>query len=323
MLVPCFNRHPQVVRQRRPYLPGTAFHLVSRTIGHEPWLATFRDEIVSMLGFAFAHTDAVPHAFVIMSNHFHLIVRQGRKPLASVMQPLCRKIALRTQLLHTREGHIFERRFRAKPCLTPQHLRLAIAYTHLNPVKANLCAHPREYPWSSHWAYVGRAAPANVQRSNLVLVPQLQLFAAGANRSPRELVADYARFAKWCHASSHVAEDDPRLAEPATAAGDLYWDRNFSALPAIESATLPDLDHFVRTILSEIAPWLTLLQLQLCRGGAAITEVRHTIIKRAVICGYRRSDIARKLNVSVSTVSKVVTSLFDGPRGQAKLGLFS
>ena len=310
------------MRARRPYLPGTAFHLVSRTIGREPWLATFRDEIVSMLGFAFAHTDSVPHAFVIMSNHFHLIVRQGRKPLSSLMQPLCRKIALRTQLLHTREGHIFERRFRAKPCLTPQHLRLAIAYTHRNPVRANLCAHPRDYAWSSHWAYAGRDVPTNVKRSSLALEPQLELFASKPNRSQRELLADYARFAKWCDECSHTAEDDPRPAEPIVVAGDVYWQQHFSALPAHEPTLLPDLDEFVRSMLSSVAPWLTLLELQL-RRGAAVTEVRHTIIKRAVICGYRRADIARKLNVSESTVSKVVRSLFDAPPDQTDRQLFS
>src|SRR5262245_58757666 len=111
------------MRLKRPYLPGTAFHLTSRTIGHEPWLALLRDDITGIFARGFAHSDALLIAFAVMHNHFHLIVRQGRAPLSALMHSICRSIALRAQSVHNREGHIFERRYRALPCLTPQHLR--------------------------------------------------------------------------------------------------------------------------------------------------------------------------------------------------------
>ena len=297
------------MRALRPNLPGMPFHLISRTIGREPWLATFRDQIVSMFAFAFAHTDARLHAYIIMNNHFHLIVRQGLKPLAALMQPLCRKIALRTQRLHSREGHIFERRFRSIQLSTPQHLRLAIAYIHRNPVKAGLCDTPAAYRWSSQWAYEGREPPANVQCCLLPVTAELELFASRNSRSLQQRLRDYARYSAWCAACSKLAEYELKPAEPSTAAGDEYWSREYNLIEPLE-LPLPDLCEFVRVTLSEVALSLTPFDLRMKRGGEDITRARHEIIKRAVLAGFRRADIARELNVAESTVSKHAKSLF-------------
>jgi DNA-binding NarL/FixJ family response regulator len=116
----------------------------------------------------------------------------------------------------------------------------------------------------------------------------------------------------------------PRPAEPNTRAGDVYWEQRFGvALSITERAPSVDLDHFVRAILSQLAPALSLTELQLCRGGPMVTQIRHIIIKRAVVCGYRRADIARKLNISVSTVSKIVKAVFEDSRGGTEPKLFS
>ena len=157
MPVPCFNQASSCMRARRPYLPDAAFHLVSRTIGREPWLATFRDEIVSMLGYAFARTDTVPHAFVIMSNHFHLIVRQGRKPLSSLMQPLSEDRVAHPAAAHTGRSHLRE-------ALSSQTVFDAAASAtrdrfHRNPVRAKTLMLTREITGGLHWAYAGRDVP--------------------------------------------------------------------------------------------------------------------------------------------------------------------
>src|SRR5690606_28499612 len=94
-------------------------------------------------------------AYVIMPNHLHLVLRQGEEPLWRFMQPYLRRIAIQVQRTHEREGRVFERRYRDRYCADADHLRTAILYTHLNPIRAGLCSDPREYPWSSHLAWVG------------------------------------------------------------------------------------------------------------------------------------------------------------------------
>jgi REP element-mobilizing transposase RayT len=149
-------------RRKRSYLPGAAFHLTARTSGHEHWWADdkLRNSVVGIVSDALHRTDARLVAFTIMTNHFHLTVRQGIDPLARLMHPVCQRIALLVRRAHGREGHIFERQFRDKPCASADHLRQVIYYTHRNPVKAGMCAEANEYVWSSACAYTGVQSPA-------------------------------------------------------------------------------------------------------------------------------------------------------------------
>ena len=303
------------MRIKRPFLPGSAFHLTARTIGHEPWLAVLRDDIITIFADGFSRTDAQLLAFAIMSNHFHLIVRQGRAALSVLMHAICRGIALRAQRVHEREGHIFERRYRATPCLSPQHLRNAIVYTHRNPVKAGLCAHPRDYPWCSYWAYSGRPAPESVAKGGLSVVNQLHVFASTHAGTAGELCADYERYAEWCDACSRLRDDEPRPPEPGAPVGDDYWRHHFRTLDPIEAAHRCDLRDLVRAMLRVHADWLTLDQLRAARGGHTISCVRHAIIRQARLEGFPVVAIARYLNISETTVCKVTRPLRPRPPG--------
>ena len=150
----------------------------------------------------------------------------------------------------------------------------------------------------------------DVKRSSLALEPQLELFASKPNRScfanSWQIIPD-SRNGVMSAAARLKTTRDPLnpSSRLATFTGNII-----SARSRLMSRRFCPTLMSSCELLSSVAPWLTLLELQL-RHGAAVTEVRHTIIKRAVICGYRRADIARKLNVSESTVSKVVRSLFE------------
>lgn len=55
-------------------------------------------------------------------------------------------------------GHLFERRYKAKLVDVDEYFLTLLRYIHLNPVKARIVTDPAAYPWSSHQAYLGRAA---------------------------------------------------------------------------------------------------------------------------------------------------------------------
>ena len=134
-------------RRKRPYHPGTIFHLTSRTHRHEEWFDPgLRTTIVELIHRMVARTDAQLLAYAVMPNHLHIVLRQGRMELAQVMQPLMRRVALQVQRQHGFEGSVVERRFRDTACTTPDHVRMAIVYTHLNPWRAGLCGDDLSYP---------------------------------------------------------------------------------------------------------------------------------------------------------------------------------
>jgi putative transposase len=142
-------------RTARANLPGVPFHLTARVQGREPLFAGAECPIVDMLLDSVGAARMLLLAYAIMPNHLHVIVVQGVRPLSALMQPLLRRIAVRTARRHRLSGHLFERRYRDHACLDAAYLRSAIAYVHLNPVRARLCRSPDAFPWTSHHVYGG------------------------------------------------------------------------------------------------------------------------------------------------------------------------
>ena len=80
-----------------------------------------------------------------MTNHFHLVVETPDPTLSSGMH-----------YLNGFEGHLFERRFAAAIIGDDAHLAEVLRYVAFNPVRAGLCDHPADWPWSS-FRGVGRS----------------------------------------------------------------------------------------------------------------------------------------------------------------------
>jgi REP element-mobilizing transposase RayT len=99
------------------------------------------------------------HAYCLMGNHFHLAVETPDANLAAGMQYLKGRYAMWFNLQIGREGAFFERRYFDEVVDNEAHAFELARYIVLNPVRAGLCAHPREWKWSSYPAAVGAVRP--------------------------------------------------------------------------------------------------------------------------------------------------------------------
>ncbi len=88
-------------------------------------------------------------AYCLMGNHFHLAIKVGLAPLASVMQRILTSHSLTFNRRHNRTGHLFQARYKAILCLNDAYLLGLIRYIHMNPVRAGLVARPQDWRWSS------------------------------------------------------------------------------------------------------------------------------------------------------------------------------
>lgn len=317
-------------RRKRPHLPGAIVHLTARLHGREPlFTADLRTALVRILRHQVAFADLQLCAYALMPNHLHLVVRQGGAPLHRFMQPFLCRAALLVQRRYGTEGHVFERRYRSHVCGDPKYIRNAIIYTHLNPVRAGICAEPEEYAWSSHGAWLGDSLAADGRPHPVTLALAQQLFATALGRDSEGLVADYQLFLRWrrerdlAQAALSAGEDPPpTIPRPNVGHGDEDWVIHLSpgGRDCLEPAAAIDPDGSggiemrSRTELETIAHAVTATKgvrpdLDLVRsrwGGPPFVRARHEIIRRASAAGYRGVEIASYLRISPKTVSAVL-----------------
>ena len=97
-------------------------------------------------------------AYCLMTNHFHLVLDDADEPtLSAGMHWLNGCYAQWFNRRHGSKGHLFEDRFHCEPIETESHFLEITRYLPLNPVRARICHHPGEWPWSSYRALTGRA----------------------------------------------------------------------------------------------------------------------------------------------------------------------
>ena len=97
------------------------------------------------------------HAYVLMSNHMHLLVTPRReRALPLMMQAVGRSYVRAFNLTHGRSGTLWEGRYRSALIQTDRYLLTCMAYIDLNPVRARMVDLPEDYHWSSHGHYTGR-----------------------------------------------------------------------------------------------------------------------------------------------------------------------
>jgi len=99
-------------------------------------------------------------AWCLMINHFHLIaIPRRRDSFALGLRALLGEYSLRINSQRgDARGHIWQSRFYSC-ALSQRHLRMALRYVELNPVRANLVDDPEQYPWSSARCHLGLAPP--------------------------------------------------------------------------------------------------------------------------------------------------------------------
>ena len=120
-----------------------------------------RERWLRLLGKTVVLADWRLHAYVLMGNHYHLIVETPIPSLSRGMRHLNGIYTQGFNRRHERVGHLFQGRFKAILVEKDAHLLELLRYVVLNPVRAGLVRSARDWPWSSYRATVGEVpAPA-------------------------------------------------------------------------------------------------------------------------------------------------------------------
>jgi putative transposase len=151
-----------MARQLRLDQAGLTHHITAR--GNER-RKIFRNDadclmFLELLGEAVRRFGWVLQSYVLMVNHYHLVLTTPEATLSAGMQWLNGKYAQWFNKRHRRSGHLFQGRFHSFLIDSEEYLLEVVRYVELNPVRARMVARPEEYCWSSYAATAGYdAAP--------------------------------------------------------------------------------------------------------------------------------------------------------------------
>ena len=96
-------------------------------------------------------------AYCVMSNHAHILVyTDDVENLTKMMSSLNTRYAQLYNRSLKRCGYVYRDRYRCENIMTVVHLKNCIKYIHNNPVKAGICASPRDYSYSSYNEYINQ-----------------------------------------------------------------------------------------------------------------------------------------------------------------------
>jgi len=139
-------------RSPRIDVPGLPQHLIARGNNRSALFFHPRDRL-TFLGYladACADSGCDVHAFVLMTNHVHLLATGNAKgSISSMMQDIGRRYAQYVNSAYERTGTLYEGRFKSSLVETSGYFLACMRYIELNPVRAGLVRTPGEHPWSS------------------------------------------------------------------------------------------------------------------------------------------------------------------------------
>lgn len=163
---------------------GQFYHIYNHAVGERD---LFRDanNYEYFLDLCDKHISSVAkiYAWVLMKNHFHLLVRirnieqcinltgcenrSALKPLHQYFSNLFNAYTKAYNKYHKLSGALFERPFKRKLIDNKEYLKQVILYIHNNPVHHGLCSHPLEYPWTSYLSCIS-IKPTKLQREEVI-----------------------------------------------------------------------------------------------------------------------------------------------------------
>jgi REP element-mobilizing transposase RayT len=179
-------------RKARLDAPGAFHHIICRGIERRKifYDDSDRDGILERLSAILGESRTACYAWALMPNHFHLLLKTGQTPMATLMRRLLTGYAVSFNRRHRRSGHLFQNRYKSILCQEDAYLLELVRYIHLNPLRAKIVADLKaldRYGYGGHSVLMGRCR-ADWQDTDYVL----KLF-GGPIRQARKLYREFVQ----------------------------------------------------------------------------------------------------------------------------------
>lgn len=150
-----------MARPIRLEFPDAIYHVTTRGDGGEDIFLDDQDRqlFLTVLGEAVLRSGWIIHAYVIMNNHYHLVIETPLANLSRGMRQLNGVYTQRFNSLHGTGGRVFQGRFKAVLIERNGYVLDVCRYVVLNPLRLKAVKNISRYRWSSYRATVGEVKP--------------------------------------------------------------------------------------------------------------------------------------------------------------------
>lgn len=142
-----------MARLSRYGLPGQPQHVIQRGNNRSPIFFAPEDYaffLECLLDGCTRYSCSI-HAYVLMTNHVHLLVTpKDADGISKLMQSVGRRYVQYVNFTYGRSGTLWEGRYKAVPIDSEAYVMTCYRYIETNPVRAAMVSHPGGYRWSSY-----------------------------------------------------------------------------------------------------------------------------------------------------------------------------
>ncbi|WP_320041492.1 transposase [uncultured Desulfobacter sp.] len=151
-----------MARPLRIEFEGACYHVLSRGNNRKDVFRSEedREDFLELLEEMVDRFSIVIYAYVLMGNHYHLLLKTEEPNLSRAMQWLGTSYTRRFNIRHMQSGHLFQGRFKSILVQNDSYLITLSCYIHRNPLRAKMVERLSDYPWSSYQFYAyGKEEP--------------------------------------------------------------------------------------------------------------------------------------------------------------------
>jgi REP element-mobilizing transposase RayT len=281
-----------VGRKPRVEFNGAIYHVIKRGNNREYIFQAREDKECLLRYMEYAKEDGGFNllGYVIMDNHYHLMIETKDKPLHKIMQKVNNRYSKDYNQRHNRSDHVFGGRYKGILVQDDKYLFSLLRYIHNNPVRAKICKNIAQYNWSSDQYY-----RKNVNgRVNIDKI--LNMFSD--NR--RMALEEYERFMDQI--------------EPLNKANAFYEYEEVDIIGAsneennaTENINMDNEDKTLDGILRRVVA--NDEDFERIKAGSrqrSLKEYKVSYVKAAVEHGYTFKEIGKNIGVSAEAVNKIV-----------------
>jgi len=229
-------------------------------------------------------------AYVIMDNHYHLLIKTNKVNISTIMFYINNLLGKYINGQLDRTGHAFDSRYKCKLVETDANLIWLLRYIHRNPVKANICNVINEYKWSSHCFY------SNYEKCHI----NVDFILSMLGSTKQSAVERYLKIVNSI-GQENDNDKDYEIIKQEFNLEETNWldDRNNSI-----KLNRISLDEITMNYNNHER---VLLDIRSGNRKPCLTPIKLGIIKSAIEQCYSLKEIAVYLNAAPSTISKLIS----------------